>query len=102
MSEDKTPKTKAPEQKMPEKTRCDPSGGENSDVATTPKSRRKPIQMAKECRQDKWTSDSPLAISYRQHRGIFIHTLPEGHNFDDHTDYIQQLMLHKTLGINIK
>ena len=101
-SEDKTPKTKAPEQKTPEKTRCDPSGGENSDVATTPKSRRKPIQMAKECRQDKWASDSPLAISYRQCRGIFIHTLPEGRNFNNHTDYIQQLMQHKTLSINIK
>ena len=101
-SEDKTPKMKAPEQKMPEKTRHDPSGGENSDVATTPKSRRKPIQTAKECRQDKWASDSPLAISYHQCRGIFIHTLLEGHNFDDHTDYIRQLMRHKTLGINIK
>ena len=86
------PKTKAPEQKTPEKTRRDPSGGENSDVAKMPKSRRKPIRMAKECRQDKWASDSPLAISYRQRRGIFIHTLPEGCNFDDHTDYIRQLM----------
>ena len=101
-SEDKMPKTKAPEQKTPEKTRCDPSGGENLDVATMPKSRRKPIRTAKECQQDKWASDSPLVISYRQHRGIFIHTLPEGHNFDDHTDYIRQLMRHKTLGINIK
>ena len=72
------PKTKAPEQKMPEKTRRDSSGGENSDVATTPKSRRKPIQTAKECRQDKWASDSPLAISYRQRRGIFIHTYRKG------------------------
>ena len=53
-SKDKTPKTKVPEQKTPEKTRRDPSGGENSDVATTPKSRRKPIRTAKECRQDKW------------------------------------------------
>ena len=101
-SEDKMPKMKAPEQKTPEKTRRDPSGGENSDVAMTPKSRRKPIGTAKECRQDKWASDSPLAISYRQRRGIFIHTLPEGRNFDDHTDYIRQLMRHKTLGINIK
>ena len=101
-SEDRTPKTKAPEQKTPEKTRRDPSGGENSDVVTTPKSRRKPIRMAKECQQDKWASDSPLAISYRQCRGIFIHTLPEGRNFDDHTDYIRQLMRHKTLGVNIK
>ena len=84
------------------KTRRDPSGGENSDVATTPKSRRKPFWMAKECRQDKWASDSPLAISYRQCRGIFIHTLPEGHNFNDHTDYIRQLMRHKTLSVNIK
>ena len=96
------PKTKAPEQKTPEKIRRDPSGGENSDVATMPKSRRKPIRTAKECRQDKWASDSPLAISYRQHRGIFIHTLPEGRNLDDHTDYIRQLMRHKTLGVNIK
>ena len=102
MSEDKTPKTKVPEQKTPEKTRRNPSGGENSDVATTPKSRRKPIWTAKECRQDKWVSDSPLAISYCQRRGIFIHTLPEGRNFDDHTDYIRQLMRHKTLGVNIK
>ena len=92
MSEDKMPKMKASEQKTPEKTRRDLSGGENSDVATMPKSRRKPIRTAKECRQDKWASDSPLAISYRQHRGIFIHTLPEGRNFDDHTDYIWQLM----------
>ena len=48
-SEDKMPKTKAPEQKTPEKTRRDLSGGENSDVATMPKSRRKPIWTAKEC-----------------------------------------------------
>ena len=96
------PKTKAPEQKTPEKTRHDPSGGENSDVAMTPKSRRKPIRTAKECQQDKWASDSPLAISYHQHRSIFIHTLLEGCNFDDHTDYIRQLMRHKTLGVNIK
>ena len=95
-------KKKTPEKKMPEKTKCDPSGDENSETPTTPKSKKKPIRMLQECRRDKWASDSPLAISYRQRQAIFIHNLPEGHNYDDHTDFIRQLIRHETLGVNIK
>ena len=47
-------------------------------------------------------SDLPEIISYRQRMGIFTQNLPEGRNYDDHTNYIWQLMRHKTLGVNIK
>ena len=85
---------------MPEKTGRNPSGDENSE--TPSKSKKKPIQTVQECRRDKWVSDSPLAIRYRQHQAISIHHLPEGCNYDDHTDYIRQLMRQESLGINIK
>ena len=100
--EEKMPAKKASEQNTPEKTRHIPSDGKNSETPTMPKSRKKPIRTITECQKDKWASDSPLAISYRQHWGIFVHTLPEGCNYGNHTDYIWQLMRHKTLGVNIK
>ena len=87
---------------MPEKTRCDQSGGEDSEMPMTPKSRKKPIQTVKECRKAKWVSDSPLAISYCQCMAIFVHNLPEGRNCNDHTDYIWQVMRHDKLRVNIK
>ena len=93
-------KKKTPEKKTPEKTSRNPSGDENSETPT--KSKKKPIWTVQECRKDKWASDSPLAIGYHQCRAISIHNLPEGCNFDDHTDYIRQLMRHESLGVNIK
>ena len=50
--------------KTPEKTGRNPSGDENSE--TPSKSKKKPIRTVQECRRDKWVSDSPLAIRYRQ------------------------------------
>ena len=93
-------KKKTPEKKTPEKTGRNPSGDENSE--TPSKSKKKPIRTVQECRRDKWASDSPLAIGYRQRRAISIHRLPEGRNYDDHTDYIRQLMHQESLGVNIK
>ena len=86
--------------KTPEKTGHNPSGDENSE--TPSKSKRKPIRTVQECRRDKWASDSPLVIRYHQRRAISMHHLPEGRNYDDHTDYIHQLMHQETLGVNIK
>ena len=86
--------------KTPEKTGRNPSGDENSE--TPSKSKKKPIQTVQECRRDKWASDSPLAIRYRQRQAISIHHLPKGRNYDDHTDYIRQLKCQESLGINIK
>ena len=102
----KTPEDKMPEKKTelktPEKTRRNASDGENSETTATPKSKKKPIRSIQECQRDKWVSDLPEIISYCQRMGIFTQNLPEGHNYDDHTDYIRQLMRHKTLGVNIK
>ena len=77
---------------MPEKTRRNTSDGENSETTTMPKSKKKPICTVQECQKDKWVLDLPEIISYRQRIGIFTQNLPEGCNFDDHTDYIRQLM----------
>ena len=93
-------KKKMPEKKVPEKTDRNPSGDENLETPT--KSKKKPIWTVQECRRDKWASDLPLVIGYCQCRAISIHNLPEGRNFDDHTDYIRQLIRHESLGVNIK
>ena len=98
-TKDKTPEKKA-ELKMPEKTRRNASDGEDSETTVTPKSKKK-IRSVQECRKDKWASDLPEIISYHQRVGIFTQNLPEGHNYTDHTDYIRQLMCHKTIGVNI-
>ena len=90
--EDKMPAEKASELKTPEKTRRNASDSENSETTTMPKSKKKPICTVQECQKDKWVSDLPEIISYRQRMGIFTQNLPEGRNFDDHTDYIRQLM----------
>ena len=98
-TKDKTPEKKA-ELKMPEKTRRNVSDGKDSETTATPKSKKK-IRAVQECRKDKWASDLPEIISYCQRVGIFTQNLPEGHNYTDHTDYIRQLMCHKTIGLNI-
>ena len=85
---------------MPEKTRCNVSDGEDSEMTATPKSKKK-IRSIQECCKDKWASDLPEIISYCQCVGIFTQNLPEGRNYTDHTDYIWQLMCHKTIGVNI-
>ena len=46
--EDKTPEKKS-ELKMPEKTRCNASDGENSETTVMPKSKKKPIRSVQEC-----------------------------------------------------
>ena len=98
-TKDKMPEKKA-ELKMPEKTRRNASDGEDSETTVTPKSKKK-IRSVQECHKDKWASDLPEIISYRQRVGIFTQNLPEGRNYTDHTDYIRQLMHHKTISVNI-
>ena len=66
-----------------------------------PKSRKKPIRTVQECRADKWVANLPSAIRYHQQRGISIHNLPEGCNYDDHTDYVRQVQHQENL-VNIK
>ena len=66
------------------------------------KSKKKTVRTLSECRGDKWSLDYPRVVSYRQRMGISVHTLPEGRNFDDHTDYIRQLLRDPDYGLNIQ
>ena len=91
---------------MPEKTktRCDSSSGVDSEAPEMPKSKKKPVKVRtkKECRTDKWANDTPLVISYCQCVNISIHNLAEGHNHNDHINFLRQLMRHAKLSVNIK
>ena len=103
----KVPEMKMPEKKkMPEKTQARRGSSSGMDLNTpeTPKSKKKLVKIhtEKECHTDKWASNSPLVIGYRQCVNISVHNLAEGRNHTDHTDFIRQLMRHATLGINIK
>ena len=91
-----------PLKKTPEKAEHPQTGDESSEATSKTPSKKKPIRSLQECRWDKWASTTPLAIRYRQRRAISVHQLSEGCNYDDHTDYIRQLMCQESLGVNIK
>ena len=86
--------------KAPSKAKSDQSEGEDSETPPTPKSKKK-IRSRAECRANKWADDFESVICYRQRMDISVHSLAEGRNFADHTDYVCQLM-HQPRTVNIK
>ena len=58
-----------PLKKTPEKAERPQTGDESSKATPKTPSKKKPIRSLQECRQDKWASDTPLAIWYRQRQG---------------------------------
>ena len=100
-SGDKKSTKKTPVPKTPKKTKLNRSDGEGSGMPAMPKSRKKPIRTVQQCQADKWVADLPSTISYCQQMGISIHNLPEGHNYDNHTDYVRQLLCQENV-VNIR
>ena len=99
VSKDEGKKTPTPK-KASSKAKSDQSEGEDSDNPPAGKSKKK-VRTRAECRADKWEQDLESVTRYRQRMDISVHTLAEGRNFADHTDYVNQLM-RKSGTVNIK
>ena len=78
-------------EKTPEKSRRPMSDDEGSDAPKASKP-KKVLRTVAQCCRDKWAWDYDRVTDYRQRVNISIHTLAEGRHYDDHTNYIRQLM----------
>ena len=100
--QDKPKSDKKPEKKTPEKSGCNVSNDKALDVPKVSRPKKKTFRTIPQCHQDKWASDYDRVVEYRQCVGISVHTLAEGCHYNNHTDYIRQLMRELAHGLNAR